>query len=284
MVARGYARVCHTVKRFLEIHGYEVHIGAWVDVKIRGKLVFDFQVGHWAFHRPPKRGVKCALYVFTEGKIPRKAREWLKGYDYLFCPSKFVKQKLEEIDLDAIYMPVGVDTDFFKPMDVTKFIHVLSIGIWESSWDNRKFMDKVIEVAFPYTCYVHTKPTLPQSELPRLYNSAFLYVSLSGCEGFNIPVLEANACAVPVIYNDAPATNEHVFGIGVKPRRVYEVEDRGIYFEIHEPDIPRIREVVHSLLKDTKRIEHLGKEARQHALKYDFRKTYRPLLEVLPKP
>jgi len=288
MVFRGFAVVARYVKKFLEMHGYNIHLGAWVDIRIMRfgspVLVFDFQIGTWLQHRPPKRGVPCALYVVAEGRIPREARNWLSQYDYLFCPSRWVREKLQEIDLDCIYMPHGIDTELFKPLPLPKTLDVLSIGIHSSPWDFRKYMDKVPEVCRGLKYYAHTQPTLPYEGLPVLYNITKTYLSLSASESFNIPVLEANACGVPVIYNDAPATNEHAYGVGIPPRRIYEVCVEGYYITIHEPNIPRIRDVLLELLRKPKTIEEMGKKAREHALRYDYRKTYRPLLEILPKP
>jgi len=285
---RGFAALCRVVKKFLEEHGYDVHWGAWLDIRKRTpsgpRLIFDLQIGHWLHFRPPRRGVPCAIWVTTEGRIRPEARQWLRGYDYVFAQSRWVKQLLEEIDVEAILMPACIDTQHFRPLFVKKWIDVLSVGIWESSWDNRKFMDRVQQVAFPFTCYVHTRSNLSYEELPLLYNQAKVYVSLTGCEGVNIPVIEANACGLPVVYNDAPATNEFAFGIPVRPRRVYEIEDRGVPFMIHEPDIEKIREEVHRLLRDPKRLEQLGREAREHALRFDYRRCLKPLLEVLPLP
>jgi len=285
---RGFATLCRYVKRFLEMHGYVVHWGAWLDVCVRrpwgAQLVLDLQIGHWAFFRPPRRGARTLLWVTTEGPIKPEAKQWLRGYDYVFAQSRFVKEMLEQIDVHAEIMYPGIDTELFRPMSMRKWIDVLSIGIWESSWDNRKFMHLVQQVAFPYTCYAHTRSTLPYEELPRLYNSARVYLSLSGAEGVNIPVIEANACGLPVVYNDAPATNEFAFGIPVKPKKVYVIEDRGIPYLIHEPDVQAIKQELHRLLRNPKRIEELGKQAREHALKYDFRKTLKPLLEILPPP
>ena len=280
---RGYGVVSRYLKRFLEMHGYNVHLGAWVDVKIGSRLVLDLQVGHWYFHRPPKRGAPSALYVFTEGRIDRRAREWLLGYDYIFAPTKFVAEELEKIDVPYIMMWLGIDTELFKPLPIAKFIDVLSIGIWESTWDDRKFMNRVTDVAFPYTHYVHTRPTLPYDMLPELYNASRLYVSLSACEGGNIPVLEANACGIPAVFNKACGTKDLAFGVGVEPIGFEEKVDRGVPFYIYKPNIPKIREVVHMLLRDEKKLEILGARAREHALRFDFRKTFKPLLEVLPR-
>jgi len=278
---RGYARVMKMLAQFLEEHGFQVKLGAWVDVYKDGKLYCDLQVGHWSFHRPPRRGARYdIMYLFTEGKIKPHAKEWLKGYDYILVPAKWIKVECEKLDLHCELMYVGIDTQLFRPLNVTKWIDVLSVGIWESKWDDRKFMKQVIEVAFPYSCYVHTHVTIPYEQLPLLYNSAKLYVSLSACEAVNIPVLEACACGIPVVYNKAPGTEEYAFGIGVNPVKIYDVEI-GIPFWYHEPNIPKIREVVHQLLKDEHRLIQLGMQAREHALKFDYRKTFRILLEIL---
>ena len=284
---RGFASVCRTLKKFLEMHGFKVHWGAWLDVIKDGKLWCDLQVGHVYHHRPPNRGAKYQiLYAVVEGRPRPFCKEWLKKYDYVLAQSKFVKQMLEYIDVHAEVMYVGVDTDFFKPMNVPKVFDFLTVGIWESGWDDRKFMQDVLKVTFPFSTYVHTRTSARYEDLPMIYNMARLFISLSGCEGFNIPVVEANACGIPVIYNDAPATNEHVYGIPVKPKEVKEFEC-GIPFMLHVPDLEKMRQVAREtiikILKNPKEYERMSREARQYALQFDYRKTYRLLLEILTK-
>lgn len=283
-MVRGFGIVAMYVKRFLERHGYNVHLGAWVDVKIGNRLVFDFQIGHWAHHRPPNRGVPSALYVVTEGPIDREARRWLVGYTYLFCPSRFVKEELEKIGLDCILMPHGIDTTLFHPLNTEKWIDVVSVGIVDSVYDTRKMVDQITRITKGYNTYVHMRPSLPYERLPQIYNMARVYLSVSGCEAFNIPVLEANACGLPAVYNDSCATGEVAYGVGVKPVSCSVVRIAGIPYYMCTPDVDGLRRQLDRLLSNPRLLAEMARRAREHALRYDYMQTYKPLLEVLPKP
>lgn len=278
---RGFGVVVKYLSKFLRESGVQHHLGAWIQIPNSKSPSVEIWVGHWAFQKPSGTSRRKIGYLFSEGLVKRDGLIWLNSFDYIIAPSKWVKAKLEEVGLhvDEI-ISVGIDTELFKPLQRPKFIDVLSIGIWESPFDDRKFMRKVVDVAFPYACHVHTRNTVPYEELPNLYNMSRVYLSLTGAEGFNIPVIEAMACGLPIVYNDAPATNEIAVGIPVKPVKVYETQGL-VSFTIHEPNFKKIREVLHDLLRDEKRIESLGKKAREVALKYDYRKTYRKFLEFL---
>ena len=278
---RGFGTLAYYTKKFLEEHGYQVYLGAWCDIHKDGRLVCDFQIGHWTMYRPPRRCRLSILWCTTEGNISPEAKRWLRGYDYIFAQSKFVQQKLEEIDVHSELMYVGIDTEMFRPLHTKKIFDVISVGIYEGPNDDRKFMHKVQEVCFPLTCYIHTRPTCDYEDMPLLYNMAKVFLTLSGCEGFNIPCLESMACGLPIVGNDAPAFNEFAVGILVKPKRVYE-RIIGHSFLIHEPDFEKIREELHKLFKNEARIRELGMKAREKALEFDYRKTMKPLLEVLP--
>jgi glycosyltransferase involved in cell wall biosynthesis len=61
-------------------------------------------------------------------------------------------------------------------------------------------------------------------DLPMLYSGAALFVFPSLCEGFGLPLVEAMACAVPIVASNASSVPEVVrdAGILVSPRRPEE--------------------------------------------------------------
>lgn len=269
------------VKKFLEENGYRVYGGGDIFEVYEGSILkARFEVGHWLFKKPAPRSFKQIGYIVTEGAVSPEARSWLKNYTYIVVPSEFVKEKLEEVGIDSIVVPLGIDIGAFRPMGLPKLFDVLSVGIWESGFDDRKFMRKVPEICFPLSYHVHARSCARYEDLPFLYNYARVYLSPNGVEAFNIPVLEAMACGLPIVYNDAPATNEYAIGIAVKPVRVYETGGKPSY-TIHEPDVKGLREAVRKVISDPKLAERLGREARRKAEQHDYRKVFRPILELL---
>ena len=141
---RGFGVVIKYVSKFLSEHGIRHHVGAWIEIPDPTFPQANIHIGHWAFAKPSFKSGKKIGYLFTEGKVKREGIRWMRNFDYIIAPSRWVKDRIEEIGLhvDEI-IPVGIDTRLFKPMNLPKFVDVLSIGIWESEFDNRKFMQKV---------------------------------------------------------------------------------------------------------------------------------------------
>lgn len=66
---------------------------------------------------------------------------------------------------------------------------------------------------------------LTQAELRRLYGFVDYYISPYRAEGFNLPVLEAQACGTPVIVSSGGSTDDFCYGDGV--RKIASVFKRG---------------------------------------------------------
>ena len=64
---------------------------------------------------------------------------------------------------------------------------------------------------------------VPDSELPRLYSSAWAFVYPTHYEGFGLPVLEAMQCGCPVITSHDPAVTEVSGGAAIHAGSVQEI-------------------------------------------------------------
>lgn len=77
--------------------------------------------------------------------------------------------------------------------------------------------------------------SLPDSEMRDLYNTADVFLSLTGGEGFNIPLVEAMMCGVPVIATDSTTapelTNNWQFGYPVKVECKKQVKAFSTYYD-----------------------------------------------------
>jgi len=94
---------------------------------------------------------------------------------------------------------------------------------------------------------------LSQSQLQSLYSLADWYVSPYRAEGFNLPVLEAQACGTPVIASSGGATDDFCSTIGV--RKIPSIFNRGVLRGTNEscwvePDIASLETLMTQAAKE----------------------------------
>lgn len=102
-------------------------------------------------------------------------------------------------------IPNYIDQERFKPMDYPKEGKALFIG--------RNSKEKNIDAIKKYAAENGLKLTcihggVPQSELPKIYNSHEYYIQLSTTEGCSKTLLEARACGCKCIVSNIPTNKE----------------------------------------------------------------------------
>ncbi|MGE5641517.1 MAG: glycosyltransferase family 4 protein [Byssovorax cruenta] len=162
----------------------------------------------------------------------------------IFTPSHYVKHKvIERFGVDHVVVaPDGVNTEFFHP-GARQRLHplperyILFVGSLQPrknlqtllrAWDEIKndYENLWLIIAGGQTNIYQTTELnhgervkllgyVPEEALPGLYAQATLLVMPSFDEGFGLPVLEAMACATPVIASDGGALPEIIGDAGL---------------------------------------------------------------------
>jgi len=125
---------------------------------------------------------------------------------------------------------------------------------------------------------------LPDQEMAKLYNCFDLLLNASRREGFCLPILEAQACGVPVVASNTTAIPELVKGHGwlVKMKDLVFSPRGWRCRRVDREDL--VEKIEDAYFSDSKRKE-FSKRARTFALKYDwdllFKEKWLPVLEKL---
>lgn len=293
---RGFLSLAKYVETFLKPNGFDAEIKDWSKARSTSfnededillfigdwyaSLLFSLDIER--FHR-----LRKIAFLLTEGPV-RADKELFDIWDKVFVPSKFNQEMFRELGVNTTIMPVGIDTDLFKPLDLEKDLDVLSVGSVNFPQDLRKniflipyIQDLLKKEKLDLKFYSHDTPTLEYKDMPSLYNRAKIFINLSGCEGFNIPVLEAMACGLPVVFNDAPAHNEYAVGKAVEVIETTNLTVTPFQYRVRRPNIIDAVEKIKQLFFNSDLRRRLGEKARQKSLDFDFRKTYLPLLKEL---
>ena len=112
--------------------------------------------------------------------------------------------------------------------------------------------------------------TLPARALARLLRAADCYVSPYRAEGFNLPVLEAMACGVPVMCTAGGPTDEFTDGSCAKPIRSHLRKkrlDATVEGDALEPDFEHLVALMREAVRERDRLPAMGALAAQHAVK-----------------
>jgi glycosyltransferase involved in cell wall biosynthesis len=172
---------------------------------------FDvFHLSDW-LHVPQRRGIRAVTIYdlaplrFPQWSHPRTRRLHERTYrearraSVVFAISNFTAGDVgERLGLACRVAYPGVDERFVPEGETPEQGYVLAIGTREP----RKNLDVLSSLGVRVVDYVDDEA------LPALYRGAEVFVFPSRFEGFGMPVVEAMACATPVVCSNHPSLDE----------------------------------------------------------------------------
>jgi 1,2-diacylglycerol 3-alpha-glucosyltransferase len=216
-------------------------------------------------------GVKTGAYIdyYTEETIP-----FFAAYDFLICNTK-THYSAFDWHPQVFYVPWGTDINLFKPKSVEP-VNLDKITFFHScGYDpKRKGADFIIQafkdVSKPAKLIIHSQvnlikalPDLAQTiqqlssegllecieqtvAAPGLYHLGDVFVNASRLEGLGLPMIESQACGLPLITCDHQPMNEFIIaetGRGIKIDRLWSRKD-GYYWPQCAPNIQDLTEIL----------------------------------------
>lgn len=224
--------------------------------------------------------------------------------------SLFALKQLRKLNIDAYYVPAGVDTKIFKPGPKLKdFGDNFVVGLVGTNIGPRKNIQEAMQAFAKFhsrhkdTVFcLHTNVEdvdsgaslgalaqelgildsvffppqaeyaigISAKELAKVFNSFDVFLLPAGGEGFGVPIVEAEACQIPVIVSNFSAMPELVGGGWI-------LKDLQKVWNFHnawwvKPNLDEIVEYLEQAYQMTKdgSIVELKRKAREKALQYNF--------------
>lgn len=116
--------------------------------------------------------------------------------------------------------------------------------------------------------YVTYGGQVSQTDLPRWYHMADLYISPSHVDGSSVSLMEALACGLPCLVSDIPANKEWVF----------ENENGWLF---RDGDADHLAEKIVAVMNQREKLPEIGRASRSEAEKRaDWKKNAAALMEV----
>lgn len=329
----GLGRGAHYLGRGLSQKGYDVYILSQFysgkPMKIEGytilptpsgstgielipyywnKYGFDLMITWLNWHSLGQVQAPNVIYYtpIESQVIPPMFREW--SYNKIIVPvSQFTRDLLGK----DYYIPLGVDTEIYRPVPESKNTDLFVVGFVGMN-ERRKMLDRLVKA---FTIFaedkddvllsLHTTVTpidhtqwgwdlnyllrrfdlkgkvritghvpyaFNEYDMSMLYNSFTVYASCSSSEGWGLPVLEAQACGVPCICPDNTSHTELVKGHG----ELVPCNDSmiaGFGEELMLVDVDEFAERLNKLYYDRGLVDKYGSASREFAMNYDWQKV-----------
>jgi glycosyltransferase involved in cell wall biosynthesis len=272
-------------------------------------------------------------YPIDHINVPKNIKHNLSTAYRRIAMSKFGQKAVMEEGLSSYYIPHGVDTSIYKPMDkkeCRKMIgwpedaYIMGMVAMNKGNPSRKSFVEIL-TAFSKFKKVHTDAIfylhsavcefgengginlielcrqlglvigkdvlfanqyflhlgIPDTEMAKIYNAMDVHILVSKGEGFGIPILEAQACGVPVIVGDWTAMSELCFsGIAIDKSDA-DPEYTGLNAYQMKPRIRAIELAMHAEYKYPSGKDKAVRRAAEYDVNVITEKYWKPILEEI---
>lgn len=255
------------------------------------------------------------------GKMINAILTWyaaMKDFDGFLVPTTSVKECYSQFVYDTscfYHIPLGVDSDHFKPMDKkeakktvaemlndSRIQENMVVGFL-SRFQPEKGAGVYIEVAkmYPQVIFLALAPNLnvyslrelpenfiyagrqPREILPLFFNAFDVHClpSMVGEETFGLTVLEAMACGTPPVVPDFDGLPEVVGDAGIVVEASIFRDEIGSFAGYVSP--AAMSQGINLLLNNEEERIKLGEKARQRALSFSWDESAKKILELFEK-
>jgi glycosyltransferase involved in cell wall biosynthesis len=234
--------------------------------------------------------------------MKRITRYVLRNSAYFISDAKVSRDKAVAFGMDpekTVIFPWGIDLKHFKPSTKIrkKTITLFCSRTWESIYGVDVLAKAFVRVAASDPSVnlillgggsqgakirqilmsggvldrVHFGGQISQSDLPRWYYMADIYISPSHVDGSSVSLMEALACGLPCLVSDIPGNKEWI-----------TEDENGWLF--HDSDADDLAKKILHAIKNRRSFKKMGESARKTAeQKADWKKNFGKLLEVYEK-
>ena len=211
------------------------------DVLLSIETMFDN--GRYIFDTCSRRRIRTATIIMHESYNPGRTRLGL-----YICPTCIAYDRVDVPNKAYFEFPIEIEPfPFTLRTQAKRFLHVMGHGAQYNRRQTREAVAGFIEANIPgATLTVHClqdwRAEYGRREDPRvtyrrqlfpnradLYSGFDVLIQPSSYEGFGLPILEAQACGMPVITTNAAPMNEHILADEdlIAVDRVVRLETKG---------------------------------------------------------
>ena len=169
-----------------------------------------------------------AFHEFYE-RYPNWVNKVLRRATTITTPSMFLKVYFEEIGYEIIYIPNSIDMTIFKEKRNVKKHSLLWVRAFQDIYNPQlailsfskilvKYPDSTLTMVGPdkgelaeckkliinlnLGSKIKITGFIPNHELPKLFNSHYVYLNTTRYESFGVALIEAGSCGIPSVSTD----------------------------------------------------------------------------------